>query len=391
MSAPAAEETLDWTRERVLALVAVNTAVFAFGAGLTLALPLLSLVIEARGISSTWNGLNSAMAGVSVIVVTPFITPLARRFGAVPLLIAAAFVSAISLVGFYVIEPFWAWFPLRFLLHGGLATLFVLSEFWINSLAPPKRRGLLLGIYATILSFGFATGPLILKLTGSQGFAPFAIGAAVLAAAAIPFFAARRLDPALEEKPSKGVFAFVVALPTATVAVLAFGAVEAGGTSLLPVYGVRLGHAEGDAALFVTAVAVGNMLTQIPLGLLADRVDRLKVLGLCALGGLVGAAALPFVAHSVPATLVLLVVWGGIIGGLYTVGLVHLGSRYSGTDLAAANAAFVMMYAAGMTLGLPTLGAGLDIWNPHGIAVAMAAFFVAYLGVVARALVTGRG
>ena len=49
--------------------------------------------------------------------------------------------------------------------------------------------------------------------------------------------------------------------------------------------------------------------------------------------------------------------WGGSVAGLYTVGLSHLGSRLSGSDLAAANAAFVFCYAVGTVAGPQAIGA----------------------------------
>ena len=56
-------------------------------------------------------------------------------------------------------------------------------------------------------------------------------------------------------------------------------------------------------------------------------------------------------------------VWGGGIGSLYAVGLAHLGSRYSGPDLASANAAFIMLYALGMLGGPPIAGFGMDSYR----------------------------
>ena len=103
----------------------------------------------------------------------------------------------------------------------------------------------------------------------------------------------------------------------ATLAGFVFGSVESGSMSLLPIYGVHLGMEPGRAALLVSAFVGGNILMQIPLGLLADRYERRQMLALCALAGLAGAIAIPFMGASLPALSVLLVVWGGIIAGLY--------------------------------------------------------------------------
>ena len=61
------------------------------------------------------------------------------------------------------------WFPLRVVLHVALTVLFILSEFWISASAPAApTRGFVLGIYATVLSLGFAFGPWLFAQMGSS-------------------------------------------------------------------------------------------------------------------------------------------------------------------------------------------------------------------------------
>ncbi len=79
---------------------------------------------------------------------------------------------------------------------------------------------------------------------------------------------------------------------------------------------------------------------------------------------------------------VLLMVLGGLVAGLYTVGLAHLGSRFRGADLAQANAAFVVFYSIGLIVGPPLGGAGMDLWPPHGLPATLAVMFLIYVAVV---------
>ena len=153
----------------------------------------------------------------------------------------AVVISAISALAFYYAEAFWMWFPLRFAFHGAITTLFILSEFWINAAAPPRRRGLVLGIYATVLSVGFAMGPLLFSAIGSDGILPFLIGAAAILLAAVPIYIARNESPVRDEKPERHFLRDILLVPTATAAVFVFGAVEAGGLSLFPLYALRSG------------------------------------------------------------------------------------------------------------------------------------------------------
>lgn len=361
-------------------LVAAISAISAVGIAIGLGLPLLSVILDKRGISSTLIGLNSAMAGLAAMMAAPITTKLAHSFGVARTMLWAVVIAAISALGFYYASQFWMWFPLRLFFHGATTTLFILSEFWINAAAPPKRRGLVLGIYATVLAVGFAIGPLIFSKIGSEGVLPFAVGACAIMLAFIPIFIARNENPVLDEKPKKHFMRYVLLVPTATAAVFVFGAVEVGGLSLFPVYANRSGLEEAHAAQLLTIMGIGNMVFQIPFGMISDRLkDRRPMLFFMAVAGLAGALTLPYILHHWWLMAAMLLVWGGCVSGLYTVGLAHLGSRLTGSDLAAANAAFVFCYAVGTVAGPQAIGASIDFTGNDGFSWALAAFFSLYV------------
>jgi MFS family permease len=338
------------------------------------------VVLESRGHSATMIGLNTAVAGVASIIAAPVAAPLASRFGVAATMLVMSLAAAAAYISFFFAEAFWMWFPLRLVLHFAITVLFVLSEFWITATAPPAKRGFVLGVYATVLSLGFALGPWIFSQIGSAGVLPFAVACVMTLLAVPPILAARRESPDIRSsRPSMRFSSYIFLVPTATAAVFVFGAVETGGFALFPIYGSRLGYSEAEAALLLTAVGLGNVVLQIPLGLLSDRMrDRRHLLIGCAVTGLAGMLALPLIAESWYASAALLFVWGGVVAGLYTVGLAHLGSRLTGRDLASANAAFVLCYGVGMLVGPQMLGLGMDIFDVHGFAYVLAAFFAGY-------------
>lgn len=390
MAAVVPEQSLDAELPvRWLALAAAIGAISVVGVAIGLGMPLLSVVLEKRGFSASLIGLNTAVAGLASIAAAPVAIPIATRFGVVPTMLTAIAAGGLSFLGFYAADAFWIWFPLRAVLHAALTLLFILSEYWITASAPPRRRGLVLGIYATVLSLGFAFGPWLFSIIGSDGFLPFGVAVAVVAVAALPVIAAWRESPPIAGTAHRGdsFLRYVTVVPAATLAVLVFGAVETGGFALFPVYGARIGYSEADAALLLTMIGLGNVLLQIPLGMVSDRSsDRRLVLVFCALVGLAGTVTLPFIAGNWPVTAAVLFVWGGVVAGLYTVGLAHLGSRLTGHDLASANAAFVFCYGIGMLAGPQAIGTAMDLVGPHGFAYALAVFFAAYAALVAARL-----
>lgn len=376
-------------RDRTVGIAIAIACVSLVGVALSLSIPLLTLEMDRRGASGTLIGFNTAMGGAATIVVAPLIARVAGLLGVRAVLLGALALGAATILGFFYIEPLWAWFPLRFAFGAALAVLFVLSEFWINAFAPERSRGLVMGVYATSLSIGFAAGPAILAATGSQGVAPYLVCAALYVAAALPVAFARGLAPTLEQPAQgRGVLYFILLAPIATVGAFVFGAAETGGFAFLPLVGANVGLSPEGAALLVSMMAVGNIVSQIPIGIVSDRVDRRKLILALASLGLVGAIAIPFSSSIHWALFLTVAAWGGVVGGLYTVALAHLGARFTGVDLATANAAFVTMYSIGLMVGPPLLGVGYDLYRPHGAFVAVALVLAAYVAIAVARLRT---
>lgn len=374
---------VDTPADRTKSLAAVYACIFANGLGMGLSLPLLSLIMERHGVPATINGLNATFGALALLVATPFIPALAARFGTARFLIACYLMAAASLLAFRATDELALWFVFRFTLNAALQGLFLVSEVWINKIATDAVRGRLVAIYASIFSAGFALGPIIIQGLGTTGWEPFIAGAAAMTLAMVPLLVASRLVPPVEHATAGAMFGFVFRSPSAAAAGLAFGAMEACAGAFLIVYAVRLGEVETSATLLLTALGLGNMVLVPALGWLADKIDRRLVLILCGVFGLIGASLLPFANGASTAGLALVFVWGGFVAGLYAVGLAHLGSNFKGTDLAAANAAFSILYALGTMAGPGAGGLAIDLWNPHGFVVVLALISALFLSVVA--------
>jgi MFS family permease len=355
--------------------MAAIALIAAVGVGLSLSIPLLAVEMERMGVSARAIGTSTATAGLATILIAPMVPRLSARFGVGVMIAAALTLSAVTLITFKLTMDFWLWLPLRFAFAAGIGVLFVLSEFWIASVAPPERRGFIMGIYATVLSVGFAVGPALLAVVGTTGWAPYLAGVALLVAAVVPLLAARDQVPTLQGRQRHPIGGYLLAAPLAAAAGFAAGATDAGAISLLPVMGLRLGFEGSVAALFVSAMALGSVVSQVPIGWLADRMDRRHLLGVLAVSGMLASALIAWFAA--PGSLwlfAMVALWGGLVGGFYTVGLAHLASRFHADDLVGANAAFVVMFNVGLLAGPPGIGAALDASTRFGFSFGTSLF-----------------
>jgi MFS family permease len=336
------------------------------GASLALSFPLLSLVLEATGASPTAIGLNAAAHGLGVILAAPFFGRAILALGAAQVMRAGLATAAVLLLVFPLAVDLSLWFVLRLVFGAATAAVFVVSEAAINALVADERRGRVLGLYGTLFAIGYATGPLIIAAVGSAGVLPFAIGAAILGIGLVPTFAMPSIDAALAGSP--GAYAARRLLGLWRVAPLLLGAaaivalIETTQFALLPVWGLRLGMTEGATALLLGLWIGGNILLQYPVGWLADRVPRRRLLAACAglAAGLSLALASPAVTGHAALLWPVLLVHGGMSGGIYVLALALMGVRFKGASLAGANAAFILTYEVGAMVGPPV--AGVAIW-----------------------------
>jgi MFS family permease len=257
--------------------------------------------------------------------------------------------------------------PLRFLLGFFANPLYVISETWLISITPAPRRGRIMGLYSSVVSGGFAIGPLSLGLVGTQGWPPFVIGIVAFLLCGLIVLA---VVPRLPEMPHQGeatsVGRFFALAPLLLFAVFAAAAFEQVLLSLFPVYGAALGSAEERIAALITCFIAGNAGLQIVLGRVAEKFGSTRTMLLCALASLAGCLLLPWIFNS---RLIwpLVFVWGGVSFGIYTMSLIQLGERFTGPALIAGNAAFALVWGVGGIVGSPATGVAMQLIGHQGL------------------------
>jgi MFS family permease len=230
-----------------------------------------------------------------------------------------------------------------------------------------------MGIYASVMALGFVLGPLIINLTGIEGWTPFVAVSAALVVALLPVAFARQVAPVVSGHGTGGVGRAFAAAPTVMVAALVAGFVDAGLFTQIPIYELRAGFEREIAAASLSIFMAGNLVLQLPLGWLADRSSRRGMLLLSAAIVAAGALIYPHLLGAEPWLWAMMFLWGGVSWGIYTLALGLMGERFPATDLAAANAAFVMMYEVGSFCGPIVAGGAMDQWSRYGLPIVVAA------------------
>lgn len=372
--------------QRRRSLTAVMASAFGVGLVMGLSMPLISLTLEGRGWATSAVGLNAAAYALGMLLTGPFVPAIAGRLGTVPTLFLGAFLAGGALVAFPLTDgsPAMA-FVLRVIIAVGTTLDWIVSETWVNTLPEEKSRGRVIAIYATLWASGMAAGPAVLTLIGTTGTLPFLVAAALIVIAYLPVLLVRRTAPRLGSKAGPTAALALLALaPVGLMAGFLSGFGESAMFSLLPVYGVAKGIDAEAAVLMTTVFALGGITLQAPIGWAADRVDRLTLLFGCVVLAMALALLMPLAVGSGLWRWPGLFAFGGAIIGFYTIGLILIGQRFAGGDIAIANTAFILMYTAGSVAGPAVGGVGMDLAGPDGLMIAAALGCLAFLPAALR-------
>ena len=355
------------------ALAGVTAALAMFGAAQGLSSPLFTLLMQKQGMSPALIGLSAAMMPLGLILSASFVPAAVRLVGARTLAVGCSLIGAICFLAIGYLQDWVAWFVIRFIIGVVINPLYILGEVWALSLAPPSRRGRVMGVFNTLMGVGYAAGPFALTLLGTSGWAPFLVGVAGFTLCAVILRAVSSKLTGFEEdgQPASGLVGFARVAPALLLAVLVSAAVQQSTYALVPVFGSSYGLAEAVLASLVMALSLGNILLQIPLGLLAERFGGRAMIIVCALATATCALLLPLLIMT-PLIWGVLLVMGAVGYGVYTMALVELGSRYKASVLVAGNAAFALMWGAGGIVGPPGAGLLMQGIGPLGLPVVIA-------------------
>jgi MFS family permease len=353
-------------RERILSLAAVISTSFGVGIAFGIGFPLTALTFEDWHQPKWMIGLAGAAPAIAVFVALPLLSKLISRVGAVRAIASGCVIGSIGFLALYAFQSPWAWVVIRLLMSAGFALPWLAGETWINVVAREELRGRVIAIYAIAFFSGYAVGPLLLRGLGITGFEPFAAAAAITALSGLPIVLGRRLAPTLNHDGTRNIVWALRLAPTAMAAAFMGGFAEITNLSLIPNVALAAGWSQDAALGLLTVMTMGGILLQYPLGWLSDKMYRINLLvGACVLF-VAFSLLLPWALQNTVAAFVVMFLIGGVILGFYALGLAIVGERVTSAELAAVNAAFIVMYQVGALLGPIISGIAMTEKPVHG-------------------------
>jgi MFS family permease len=349
-------------------------AVSVVGLSMGATLPLVALRLHQAGAGSLAIGMLSALPAAGMILSALLIDRLCRRYSGRQLYLICFIVC---LVGVLALLPAQLPLPLlagaRLLLGISMGVLVILGESWVNELCDERKRGQIVALYAACFTGCQLGGPAMISLFGAASAWPvlLVLAANLLALVLVWHSLPTQWSEPVDEAPRRfSLLGFVRVAPALCLGVLFFAFFDAVVLSLFPVYASSHGYAVGVAALMASVILAGDMLFQVPLGWLSDRLDRRALHLTCGVLTLGLGMSLPWLIDQPDLLWPALMLLGAAAGGIYTLALVLIGQHFRGPDLVTANACVGMLWGVGSLLG-PLLSGALMNTGPHGLPLAL--------------------
>jgi len=322
---------------------------------------------------------------ITGLLLRPFAGRLADHRGRKPTVLLGSLLVAVG--GFMYLLPLGVpgLVASRLVLGAGEGTVFTASSAWVVDLAPPARRGRVIGLYGLSVWAGLSIGPLIgeliLHASGYTAVWLFAGLAPLLGA----LLASRLPDPFhAKPHPEEEHHALIEREAIRPGTALALGSIGYGTMAAFVVLHLEsrgVGHGAAVFGAFATMV----VLTRLIGGDLPDRVGPARVAFVAALVEAIGLAAIA-IAQSLPVAIAGALAMGAAFSLLYPSLSLIVVSRVSDTRRGAALGTFTAFFDAGVGFGAPLAGAAAALSSYEGAFLLAATIALASATTIAVAI-----
>jgi MFS family permease len=320
---------------------------------------------------------------ITGLLLRPFAGRVADRRGRKPAVLAGSLLVAVA--GFLYLLPFGVvgLIAARLVLGAGEGTVFTAGSAWIVDIAPPERRGRVIGLYGLAVWAGLSIGPLfgelLLHASGYSAVWVFA-GAMPLLGALV---ASRLPDPfrPVEHTEHHPLIAREAVRPGVALALGSIGYATVAAFVVLHLESRGVGHGATVFGAFATMV----VLTRLIGGDLPDRVGPARVATAAACTEALGLATIA-IAHSLPVALLGALAMGAAFSLLYPSLSLIVIDRVPETRRGAALGTFTAFFDAGVGFGAPLAGIAAALTSYEGAFFLSAAIALVSASTIALAI-----
>ena len=289
-----------------------------------------------------------------------------RVFAALGSLVSAAFILYAA-----VVHPL-AWLLLRLIVGFCFSGIYVVAESWLNHASSNEQRGQSLSLYLIVQMLGIVLGQLLLNLADPGGYDLFVLITVLVSISFAPILLSVSPAPVHETVQAMTIKELIKASPLACFGTLLLGGVFATLFGMAPIYATENGFTIAQVSYFISAIYLGGMLFQYPIGWLSDRYDRrYLIIGVTAICSLAAIAGL-FVGNSFYLLVLVAFIVGGMSNPLYSLLLAYANDYMETDQMPATSAGLLFINGFGAMTGPILVGYAMSELGIHWFFITIA-------------------
>lgn len=191
---------------------------------------------------------------------------------------AFAAAGAIGLMSHMLVVDPYAWAAMRVASGVCIAGCYTVIEAWLQAKATNETRGRTLGVYRVVDLSGSVAAQMMIGILEPASYVSYNLLAIICCAALLPLTLTTVRQPETPSSPRLRPRLAYDRSPLAAAAVVVSALSSASFRMVGPVYGQAVGLSVDQIAYFLAAFVLGGAVAQYPVGWLADKFDRRRVL-----------------------------------------------------------------------------------------------------------------
>ena len=345
-------------------------SISAFFTGLALGYFLTVIVITQKlyGYSESTIGLISASFSLGLVAAGFFVSKILSNLGLYKMLLLSVSVQTVCVLAMFIY-----FIPINLALGhfimgimGGMN--WMTMDTWVNIVSNNKNRGKAIGLYNSSISIGFAVGPLLVAIFGTQGLLPIFICLLLMLIRipALKIIKDHINNVKIPEQVKKINFSFLKVAPFIFMAIFIGGINDSSFGALFPAFMINELFSDRSIGLYFFIGAFGGVIFQPLIGALSDKIDKRKFLFSLLICHIIWPLLL---SNFISVTIIIIlsvIIWGFASVSIYTVALAYLGERVSIKEISIATSLFIIIYEGGEFFGPIIVGLSMDKFGNPG-------------------------
>lgn len=159
-----------------------------------------------------------------------------------------------------------------------VAGAYTVIESWLQAKVTNETRGRVLGVYRTVDLCGSLSAQLLIAVLDPLSYVSYNLIALFCCLCLLPIALTTRAAPEAPKSPRLRPMKAIALSPLAAAGVVVVGLTNSSFRMVGPVFGAQIGLTPSQIGIFLASGVLGGAIAQLPVGWLADKFDRRRVL-----------------------------------------------------------------------------------------------------------------